>query len=284
MSSLNDISKAASSAGSSVASAAGGVANAVGSDAAKAASAVASEASKAGSAISAESSKAAGAISSEAANVGNQISSAASDIGSQVAATAADIGKQASEMVDSAKETASAKIDDFKNNAASTAKDMLLGAAGITGISDLLDKFVSKTGATLVVDGLKKREIISFDYSFTQPVDKVNQPAGIPRGGKINMTVKALNDGNAEILTWMLNEFSKKNGKIEVMVPGEEKKMKDIEFTDAYCTEYQEKWEDKVSAKDNLLGGVAVAYAHTEIFTLTCRKIQNGVTYESEWK
>jgi len=187
-------------------------------------------------------------------------------------------------MVDSVKETASAKIDDLKSNAASIAKDAIFGAAGLVGVADIIDKFVSKTGVALVVDGMKKREITSFDYSFSQPVDKVNQPAGIPRGGKINITVKAMNDGNAEILAWMLNEFSKKNGKIEMMVPGENKKMKDIEFFDAYCTEYAEKWEDKVSAKDNQFGGTAVAYAHTETFTLTCRKISCGVNYESEWK
>jgi len=273
MSSLSDISNAASSAASSVASAAGGAASAVSSAAGGAANSVGSEASKAGSAISAE-----------AAKVETQISNAASDIGNQVSAAAADIGNQASQMVDSVKETASAKIDDLKNNAASTAKDMIFGAAGLAGVADIIDKFVSKTGVALVVDGMKKREITSFNYSFSQPVDKVNQPAGIPRGGKINITVKAMNDGNAEILAWMLNEFSKKNGKIEMMVPGENKKMKDIEFSDAYCTEYTETWEDKVSAKDNIFGGTATSYAHTETFTLTCRKISCGVNYESEWK
>ena len=145
-------------------------------------------------------------------------------------------------------------------------------------------RLVSHTGATLVVDGMKDREVLSFDYSFSQPVDKVFQPAGIPRGGQINITVKALNDGNAEILTWMLNEYSKRSGKIEIMVPGEIKKMKDIEFYDAYCTNYKEKWEDMTRAKKNQQDDLATGYPHLETFTISCRKIVNGATYESEWK
>ena len=145
-------------------------------------------------------------------------------------------------------------------------------------------KIVSQTGATLIVDGLQNREVLSFDYAFSQSVDKEFQPSGKARGGQINLTVKAFNDGNAELLTWMINEFSKKSGKIEIMVPGENKKMKDIEFYDAYCTSFKETWEDMSNAKKNQQDDLPTGFPHKEIITISCRKIVNGVTYEGEWK
>jgi len=139
------------------------------------------------------------------------------------------------------------------------------------------DKFKAQTGAKLIIDNdnIKEREIIFFDYTFKQPTDNLNQPSGIPRGGVINLTVKALED-NADIFLWMISEESKKNGKIEVMVPGENKKMKTIEFEEAFCINYNERWFTK---------DTSAAYPHTESFTLTCRKITNsGANYTSEWK
>jgi hypothetical protein len=88
--------------------------------------------------------------------------------------------------------------------------------------------------------------------------------------------VKALEDGNAELFKWMISEESKKDGKIRIMSRDDsDKTMKDIEFEEAFCVGYNEKWFTK---------DTSAAYPHTESFTLTCRVIKNSATYTSEWK
>ena len=98
---------------------------------------------------------------------------------------------------------------------------------------------------------------------------------GIPRGGKISIRVKAMNDGNPELLHWMIQQDMHKNGKIAFLNTTENKKMKDIEFTDAYCVDYRETWEDK-----EVSGGMG----HFEDIVISCREIKNGpVTYTNDW-
>jgi len=53
------------------------------------------------------------------------------------------------------------------------------------------------TPVTLEVKDFKAREVILVDYKFNQATDREGQISGIPRGGRINIRVKALNDGNA---------------------------------------------------------------------------------------
>ena len=48
------------------------------------------------------------------------------------------------------------------------------------------------------------REVLLVDYKFNQATDREGQISGIPRGGRLNIRVKAMNDGNAELLGWML--------------------------------------------------------------------------------
>ena len=42
------------------------------------------------------------------------------------------------------------------------------------------------------------------DYKFDQATDREGQIAGIPRGGRLKIRVKAMNDGNSQMLQWML--------------------------------------------------------------------------------
>ena len=137
------------------------------------------------------------------------------------------------------------------------------------------------TGAKFIVSNegsdvkIMEREIIFFDYSFRQPVDSYHQPSGIPRGGIINLTVKAL-ENNADIYNWMISETMQKNGKIEVMNPGEPNKvMKTLEFKEAYCINYNERWFTKDTNEK---------YPHTESFTITCKTFKNATEFSNEWK
>ena len=51
-------------------------------------------------------------------------------------------------------------------------------------------------------------------YTFSQATDKEGQMTGIPRGGKITIRVKAMNDGNPDLLHWMIQQALPKNGRI----------------------------------------------------------------------
>jgi hypothetical protein len=139
---------------------------------------------------------------------------------------------------------------------------------------------MAKTPVTLKIDGFADREVALVTYSFNQATDKENQPAGPPRGGTITLRVKAMNDGNVELLNWMTSESLAKKGSIIFMLSSDtQKKMKSIEFEGAYCVDFVEHWEDvQADQKDTTL-------AHWEEITISCKKIGNGpITYESEWK
>ena len=129
---------------------------------------------------------------------------------------------------------------------------------------------MAKTPVSMKIDGYKDREVLMVTYEFDQATDVEGQMAGIPRGGKIQVRVKALNDGTPDLLAWMTERNLGKNGKIEFLETKTGKAMKAIEFTNGYCVEFEEKWEDKMG--------------HFEEITITCKEIAIGsVKYENEW-
>jgi len=139
---------------------------------------------------------------------------------------------------------------------------------------------MATTPVTLKVDGFADREAAAVTYSFNQAIDKENQPAGIPRGGKIIVRVKALNDGNVDLLKWMTSKSLAKKGSLVFMNSSDtDKKMKSVEFEGAYCVDFVEHWEDKQSDQ------VGTPLAHWEEITIVCKKIVNGpISYENDWK
>ena len=139
---------------------------------------------------------------------------------------------------------------------------------------------MATTPVSLKVDGFADREVAAVTYSFNQTIDKENQPAGTPRGGKIVIRVKAMNDGNVDLLNWMTKPSMAKNGSIVFMNSTDtEKEMKSVKFETAYCVDFTEHWEDvQADQKDASL-------AHWEEIVLSCKKIVNGpITYENYWK
>ena len=61
------------------------------------------------------------------------------------------------------------------------------------------------TPVQLSVNGFETREVMMIDYTFSQTTDREGQISGIPRGGRIDIRVKAMNDGNNQLLQWMLS-------------------------------------------------------------------------------
>lgn len=131
--------------------------------------------------------------------------------------------------------------------------------------------FMAKTPVTLKVDDFVEREVMHVDYAFTQATDVEGQMSGIPRGGKITVRVKALNDGNPDLLNWMVTKTLGKNGQIVVQETKSKQPMKTIAFTNGYCVHFQEHWEEGVG--------------HFEEIVITCQTITVGpVKYTNEWR
>lgn len=129
---------------------------------------------------------------------------------------------------------------------------------------------MAKTPVKIEIDGYKEREVQMVTYEFEQATDVEGQMSGIPRGGQIVVRVKALNDGTPDLLAWMIERNLPKNGTITFLETKTGKSMKTIKFTNGYCVNFEEKWEDKMG--------------HFEEITITCQKIEFGsVVYENDW-
>lgn len=68
--------------------------------------------------------------------------------------------------------------------------------------------------ATINADGIQEREIIFVKYELNQQTDVEGQPTGTTRGGKITVKVKSNDDGNTDILEWMIDTYMSKSGTI----------------------------------------------------------------------
>lgn len=129
---------------------------------------------------------------------------------------------------------------------------------------------MAKTPVSLEVNDYQTREVLHVYYEFDQATDVEGQMAGLPRGGKIHIKLKAMNDGNPDLLAWMVEKNLPKDGTIKFLETKGGKAMKTIEFKNGYCVDFHERWEDKMG--------------HYEEVTITCKEIHFGnVTYENEW-
>ena len=113
--------------------------------------------------------------------------------------------------------------------------------------------------------------MILVDYAFTQATDIEGQIAGIPRGGQITIRVKAMNDGNNQLLQWMLAPNDPRDLKVTFSNTIDGTTMKEIEGKGCYCIHYVEKWED--------------GEQHFEELQIVCQELKNGpVSFENPWK
>lgn len=127
------------------------------------------------------------------------------------------------------------------------------------------------TPVVLQVDGFQDREVLKVDYKLSQTTDIEGQLNGIPRGCRVVIRVKALNDGNNELIQWMLNPNAAKDMKVCFSNTIDGSKMKDLEGTNCYCVRYVEKWED--------------GQMHFEEIEVVCQEFKNGsVTFENPWR
>mgnify|MGYP006989042823 FL=1 len=127
------------------------------------------------------------------------------------------------------------------------------------------------TPVQLEVQDFEVREVMLVDYKFNQATDVEGQISGIPRGGKVTIRVKAMNDGNNQLLQWMLSPNDPRDMKVNFISTVDGAAMKSLEGTGCYCIHYTEKWED--------------GQQHYEEIEVVCQTLKNGpVAYNNPWK
>ena len=96
--------------------------------------------------------------------------------------------------------------------------------------------------ATISADGIQEREVLFVKYELNQQTDVEGQPTGTTRGGKITVKVKSNDDGNTDILEWMIDTYMSKSGTISFpnRRGGE---MKHLSFKEGYVVEYAETYD-----------------------------------------
>ena len=94
------------------------------------------------------------------------------------------------------------------------------------------------TPVVLEIKDFAPREVMMVDYKFDQATDREGQIAGIPRGGRVNIRVKAMNDGNNELIAWMLDPTSPKDFSVKFVNTVDGAAMKEIKGTNCYCVNY----------------------------------------------
>ena len=125
--------------------------------------------------------------------------------------------------------------------------------------------------ATINADGIQEREVLFVRYELNQQTDVEGQPTGTTRGGKIYVKVKSNDDGNTELLEWMIDTYMSKAGTISF--PNRQGgEMKHLSFKEGYVVEYAETYD---STNDLL---------QYEEFTISAKEIQVGnARHNNRW-
>lgn len=127
------------------------------------------------------------------------------------------------------------------------------------------------TPVQLSVQDFETREVLMIDYKFDQTTDREGQISGIPRGGRVKIKVKAMNDGNNQLLQWMLSPNDPRSITVTFYNTVDGSTMKELKGEGCYCVDYKEKWED--------------GQEHYEELEIVCQVLENGpVKFENPWR
>ena len=125
--------------------------------------------------------------------------------------------------------------------------------------------------ATISADGIQEREVLFVKYELNQQTDVEGQPTGTTRGGKITVKVKSNDDGNTDILEWMIDTYMSKSGTISY--PNRQGgEMKHLSFKEGYVVDYSETYD----STNEIL--------QYEEFTISAKEIQIGnARHNNRW-
>ena len=125
--------------------------------------------------------------------------------------------------------------------------------------------------ATISADGIQERDVLFVKYAPNQNTDVEGQPTGTTRGGKIRVKVKSNDDGNTDILEWMIDTYMSKSGTISY--PNRQGgEMKHLSFKEGYVVDYSETYD----STNEIL--------QYEEFTISAKEIQIGnARHNNRW-
>ncbi len=104
--------------------------------------------------------------------------------------------------------------------------------------------------------------VLHCSFSMMQEVDTTGRPSSVSRGGMINVVIESTDD--TSLFEWMCDSYMRKDGTITFNKRDEDAKMKELNFTEAYMTSYEESFD---------FSGVG---AMTTSFALSAREISMG--------
>lgn len=97
--------------------------------------------------------------------------------------------------------------------------------------------------AKLIIDDGDEMNVLHCSYRFTQGTDVTGKPTSIPLGGNISLVVESTK--STDLFDWMINPTGLKNGHVTFYRRDTQSKLKILEFSDAYCIDYQEDFDHK---------------------------------------
>ena len=102
--------------------------------------------------------------------------------------------------------------------------------------------------AELVLEG-NTYLLNSVSIDIEQVVDEFGRPSTVAKGGKIEVELFSVEDD--VIFDWMVHTKKTLNGSINLYEADFETKLKEIKFEDAYCIEYNERFDE--ASEDSLI-------------------------------
>lgn len=121
----------------------------------------------------------------------------------------------------------------------------------------------------LSVDG-EEFDLISCEYSVNRQLDSTGKPVSEIQAGSINFAIRS--DSRTFFWEWAVNKFEKKSGKIVFSKPNDEQSMKQIDFKDAFCSDYHES------------GDSEAGQSMIESVTISARELTiNNATHTNKW-
>ncbi|TPN81235.1 type VI secretion system tube protein TssD [Aquimarina algicola] len=121
--------------------------------------------------------------------------------------------------------------------------------------------FLSK----LHIDG-EEFNVLEFEFSVEQSVDESNRPCARPKGGVIEMLIES--NTKVDFFEWSKSSSATKDGRIEFYRRDNISSLKKLQFNEAYCIKYTEKFNSidneplkiflKISAKELTMRGTTL--------------------------
>ncbi|NQU51476.1 MAG: hypothetical protein HQ522_02945 [Bacteroidetes bacterium] len=126
---------------------------------------------------------------------------------------------------------------------------------------------IARTKIVMELDG-KNFPIQTFNFTLTQETDYTGQPASEVMGGKIEMELESPEKN--ELMAWMCDAYMRKDGKITVHKSEETGRFAELEFKQAFMTNYKETFLESGLGIINL--------------TISCIEIKMGeAVHLNEW-